>query len=61
MKWKEFRRIAEAKGWQITRHGSEHDIYYHPDKPGERLIIERHGAKEIKKGLFNKLKKQVGI
>lgn len=31
MKWSELKRIAEANGWRLKRHGKKHDIYYHPD------------------------------
>ena len=60
MKWNELRRIAEAYGWRFVRHGGAHDIYAHPDKKSP-LIIERHGSQEVKKGLYMKLKKQIGF
>jgi len=58
MKWSELRRIAEKKGWYLFRKGSRHDIYRHKeiDFP---IIIERHDAKEIKTGLYFKLKRQI--
>lgn len=60
MKWNEFIKIAKAHGWRLERSGSRHDVYKHPERK-DLLIIPRHGAEEIKTGLFNKLKKQVGI
>ena len=60
MKWNELRKIAEAHGWRLIRNGSNHDIYGHPDK-AYRIQIGRHGKEEIKKGTFNKLKKQIGF
>lgn len=60
MKWSELRKKAEAAGWRLHRNGAKHDIYMHPDK--DYLIqIERHGSQEVKTGLFNKLKKQIGF
>ncbi len=60
MKWAELRRIAERNGWYLYRHGSKHDIYLHKDK--DYLIeIERHDSREIKTGLYYKLKKQIGF
>lgn len=60
MKWSELRKIAEHKGWYLWRRGGNHDIYRHDGK--DFLIqIGRHGSEEIKKGLFNKLKKQIGF
>lgn len=60
MKWSELRRKAIQKGWYLARSGKEHDIYAHPDSK-EILIIERHDSTEIKKGLYFKLKKQIGF
>lgn len=57
MKWNEFRKLAETNGWQLVRHGKEHDIYRHPVKG--LMQIERHGSKEIKRGLLQRLLKQV--
>lgn len=59
MKWKELIRIATAKGYKLYTHGKRHDIYVNNN--GERLIVERHGSQEIRKGLMNDLKKQLGI
>jgi predicted RNA binding protein YcfA (HicA-like mRNA interferase family) len=52
--------MAEKEGWYIVRHGSNHDIYAHSDKDYQ-IALERHGAKEIKTGLYYKLKKQITI
>jgi len=60
MKWSELRKIVEAKGWIFSRHGSRHDIYLHPEHE-EPLQIERHWSQEIRKGLYKKIKKQVGF
>jgi predicted RNA binding protein YcfA (HicA-like mRNA interferase family) len=60
MKWSELRKIAEEKGWYLYRQGSKHDIYLHPDKEFP-IQMERHGSQEIRNGLYNKLKKQIGF
>lgn len=59
MKWSELVKIATAKGYRFWAHGKKHDIYVN-DK-GERLIVERHGSQEIRKGLLNALRKQIGF
>lgn len=59
MKWSELRRIAEEKGWYLARRG-KHDVYKHDGIDGP-LLIERHGAQEIKDSLYHKLKKQIGF
>lgn len=59
MKWKELIKIATEKGYRLQSHGKKHDIYIN-DK-GERLIVERHGSQEIRKGLMMALKKQLGF
>ena len=58
MKWSELKRIAELKGWYLYRHGGKHDVYLHKDKDYP-IEIERHGSKEIRTGLYYKLKKQI--
>ena len=54
MKWKELIKIATEKGYRFYAHGKKHDIYVNDN--GERLIVERHGSQEIRKGLMNALK-----
>ena len=60
MKWSELKRKAMQLGWVLVREGKKHEIYAHPDKDYE-IQLERHGSQEIKKGLFSKLKKQIGF
>lgn len=59
MKWTELIKIATAKGYRLMTHGKKHDIYVNDN--GERLIVERHSSQEIRTGLMNKLKKQLGF
>ena len=60
MKWSELRKLAEQNGWQLVRHGANHDVYKHPEKT-HKLEIPRHQSQEVKTGLFYKLKKQIGF
>lgn len=60
MKWSELRKNAERYGWYLWKHGAKHDIYRHPERDYP-IIMERHSSEEIKKGLYNKLKKQIGL
>lgn len=60
MKWSELKRKATKKGWFLIRNGKEHDIFGHPDKDFE-IQIPRHDSHEVKTGLYNKLKKQIGL
>lgn len=60
MKWKEFIRIIEERGYRLIKHGKKHDRYYNPETNDE-LIVERHGSQEIRKGLMMALKKKVGF
>lgn len=59
MKWNELIKIATEKGYRLYSHGKKHDIYVNDN--GERLIVERHASQEIRKGLINNLKKQLGF
>ena len=60
MRWNELRKIIEKHGWYLWREGTNHDIYRHPQRK-EPLLIERHQSQEVRKGLLNKIKKQVGF
>jgi predicted RNA binding protein YcfA (HicA-like mRNA interferase family) len=51
-------REAIERGWYLIRHGSKHDIYGHLDK-NYQIHIERHKSKEVKWGLYYKLKRQI--
>ena len=35
-----------AEGW-VVRHGGRHDIYKHPDRPGDRIVVPRHHTLSI--------------
>jgi len=60
MKWNQLRREAEKRGWKFHRAGKKHDIFRHPEVNFE-IQLERHSSEEVKNGLFNKLKKQIGF
>lgn len=60
MKWNELKRQALKHGFQFVKHGKEHDEYYNPSI-GVTVQIERHGSKEVRKGLASKLRKQIGF
>ncbi|HHU35042.1 MAG TPA: type II toxin-antitoxin system HicA family toxin [Bacteroidetes bacterium] len=60
MKWSELRRIAEKSGWSLFRRGKKHDIYFHPEKD-YFIQLGRHGKEEVKDGIYNKLRKQIGF
>ena len=59
MKWKDLIKIAKEKGYRLHSHGKKHDIYV--NDAGERIVVERHGSQEIRKGLMNALRKQIGF
>jgi predicted RNA binding protein YcfA (HicA-like mRNA interferase family) len=61
MKWSELRRIAEKKGWQLYRHGANHDVYRHPDKPEKGLLIGRHGKEEVPTGTYQRVKRLMDL
>ena len=60
MKWNELIKIAEAHGFELYNHGKKHDIYIN-NATGQRIVVERHGSQEIRKGLFAALRKQIGF
>ena len=62
MKVSELRRILEANGWYIVRHGANHDLYAHSLHADEPPIpVSRHTAKEMKKGTALSILKKTGL
>ena len=60
MKWAELIKIAKEHGYRFVAHGKKHDFYFN-DETKEKLIVERHGSQEIRKGLMKDLKKKIGF
>jgi predicted RNA binding protein YcfA (HicA-like mRNA interferase family) len=60
MNWNELRQKAIAHGYEFKDHGKKHDIYMNPETQ-ETILIERHWSQEVRKGLLNRLKKQIGF
>ena len=58
MKWNELQRLAEQNGWVLVRFGKKHNAF---QKGSRRVMFERHAAKEIKKGLYHRLLRQLDI
>lgn len=56
---KEFVRAARKLGWYLSDHGTRHDLYRHPTRPGI-LTVERH-TKDMAKGTLEKLKQTAGM
>lgn len=58
MKYSEFRRWLERQGAQFgPGHGSHHKVTLN----GKRSTFPDHGAKEMGKGLMEKIKKDLGL
>lgn len=60
MNWNEMRKKAIENGFELFKHGSRHDIYVNKSS-GKIILIERHWSQEVRKGLMNKLKKEIGF
>ena len=58
MKWSELIKIAEAYGYEFKSHGRRHDRYHNKEKR-DTIMVERHGSQEVRKGLLEKLLKQI--
>ena len=53
MNWNELRKKAIKYGFEFLEHGKKHDAYINR--------IERHWNQEVRSGLMNKLKKDIGF
>ena len=59
MKTSELLKILKQIGCKLSRHGSNHDIWYSP-KTGESEKIWRHPSKEVPTGTVEKILKKMG-
>jgi len=59
MKYTELHRIFTRAGWQFVKQDATSHRHYIKD--GIKIIIPFHGAKEVPKGLLNKLLKDAGL
>lgn len=60
MNWNELKKLAVRHGFVFVKHGGRHDEYYNP-KTKVSIQIERHWGQEVRSGLANRLKKQIGV
>ena len=59
MKYSEFYKMIEAKGWTI-KGGTNHYKYVHPSFK-HSITVARHKSKEIPKGTLHKMMKMAGL
>lgn len=60
MSGKEFVKKAKKAGWQLERVNGSHHILKHPEK-SDLLSVPVHGNKDLKKGIYSRLKKIAGL
>ena len=60
MKWNELKRIAIAHGFQFYKGLKGHDLYINRETK-KTIMLERHWSQEVRKGLVNKLRKDIGV
>lgn len=60
MKVSEMAKLLKKNGFQIKRHGAEHDIWYNP-KTQKETALPRHQSKELPTGTANKILKDMGL
>ncbi len=58
MKSSEFHRLVKRNGWIFIKAEGSHYIY---EKSGQKYPVPFHGAKELGKGLENKMKKEMKL
>ena len=60
MKTSEFIRQLKKRGIKFLKHGANHDWYINPEN-GKVTQIGRHGSKEIKTGMAERILKDLGL
>ena len=58
MKTTEFHKLVRANGWKVLRQTGSHIIY---QKGSMSYPVPYHGAKELGKGLENKIRKDMDL
>lgn len=58
MKTTEFHKLVRVNGWKVLRQSGSHIIYR---KGSMTYPVPYHGAKELGKGLENKMIKDMGL
>ena len=58
MNWNEMEKKVRAAGYKFEKHGTNHDIYRHPEKK-DIVLIERHWSQEVRPGLMKKILSQI--
>lgn len=53
------KKKVKAAGYEFERHGTNHDIYRHPEKK-DIVLIERHWSQEVRPHLMKKILSQIG-
>lgn len=62
MKWNELLKKLKSAGYVYLRDGKgSHEYWHHPDRKDPPIVIAKHGAKEVGKGLANAILKQAGL
>ena len=56
----QFIREIEAIGWYRVGQEGSHIRFKHPDRDYS-IFVPKHGARDMKTGLYYKLKKQAGL
>lgn len=54
------KKKATENGFEFLKHGSRHDIYVNKNN-GKIILLERHWSQEVRPGLMNKLKREIGF
>ena len=60
MKISEFIRSLKKQGVKFHSHGTNHDWYINPDN-GKVTQIGRHSTQDLKKGMMNRILKDLGL
>ena len=60
MKTSEFIRHIKKQGVKFLKHGTNHDWYINPAN-GNVTQVGRHGAQDLKKGMVDRMLKDLGL
>jgi mRNA interferase HicA len=53
-------RLLRDNGFVLREHRKKHDLWEHP-QTCRPLMVPRHGAQEISKGLFHRMLRDAGL
>jgi predicted RNA binding protein YcfA (HicA-like mRNA interferase family) len=61
LKYRDVVKLIERDGWFLVRTKGSHQVYHHPDKPGNVIVSAHNMGRDVAVGTLKAMLKQAGI